>query len=212
MKIIRYDERVVHGGNSQFQIYHSGLDFAQQPENLVVRLVDDPSPPLNDAASDVDVRVEMKFSKIVERNREPLKRVVQARKGTLGFLPPFQTPKLPVVPLELPFRQPIHLVLLFHQYSIHLRVNYAHVLESLVEVILRDSQLRSHPLHDVGRVARVVHPPRGGQPGAARVMKPGLYVTGVRHELQVVRGRSRRRVQPRSQEEGETRKSNRLCH
>lgn len=59
------------------------------PENLVVRFVDDPGPSLNNAASDVDIRVEMKFSKIVERNREPLKRVVQTRKGTLGFFPPF---------------------------------------------------------------------------------------------------------------------------
>jgi len=65
----------------------------------------------------------------------------------------------------------------------HLRVNYAHVLESLVKVVLRDSQLRSHPLHDVIRIAGIMHPSRGRQPGATRMLKPGFYVTGVWHKL-----------------------------
>lgn len=90
------------------------------PEDLIVRFVDDPSSPFNNAATDVDIRVEMKSSKIMERNREPLKRVIQAWKGTFGFLPSFQTPKFPMVPLELPFWQ-IQLILLLHQHSVHLQ-------------------------------------------------------------------------------------------
>jgi len=89
------------------------------PENLVVRFIDDPSPSLNNAASNVDIRVEMKFSKIMERNREILKRIIKLWKDTLGFLPPFQTPNFSTVPLELLFWQPIYLVLLLH-HSVYL--------------------------------------------------------------------------------------------
>jgi len=46
------------------------------PKNLVMRFVDNPGSPLNNAASDIDIRVEMIFFKEMERNREPLKRII----------------------------------------------------------------------------------------------------------------------------------------
>jgi len=52
------------------------MRYIAYPKNLIMRFVDNPGPPFNDAASDIDVRIETIFFKKMECKREPLKRII----------------------------------------------------------------------------------------------------------------------------------------
>lgn len=93
----------------------------------------------------------------------------------------------------------------------HLRVNLVHVLEILPEVILRDAQLRLHPLQRPVDAVPLRHPLERGRHRSAG-LQPGLHVVGIGRESETGGRRSRSRVQPPAQKEGETRESDRLCH
>lgn len=91
-------------------------------------------------------------------------------------------------------------------------VNLVHVLEILPEVILRDAQLRLDPLERPVDAVSLRHPLERGRHRGAAGLQPGFHAIGIGRESETVRRRSRSRIQPRAQEEGETRESDRLCH
>lgn len=68
----------------------------------------------------VDVRFQTESSQMVERDGEPLQRIVEMWKRAVGFLSLFEAPNLPEIPLELLLREPRHSVLPLQR--VHLQV------------------------------------------------------------------------------------------
>lgn len=68
----------------------------------------------------VDVRFQTESSEMMERDGEPLQRIVKMRKRAVSLLSLFETPNLPEIPLELLLREPRHSVLPLQR--VHLQV------------------------------------------------------------------------------------------
>ena len=108
-----------------------------------MHLIDNLVPPVHREV-DVDVRFQAESSQMMERDGEPLQRIVEMWKRAVSFLSLFETPNLPVVPLELLLREPRHSVLPLQ------RVN----LQVKVEILFRLNiffQYNSHALHTSSR-------------------------------------------------------------
>lgn len=67
----------------------------------------------------VNVGFQPESSEMMERDGEPLERIVKMRKRTISFLPLFETPNLPGIPVGFLVRQPGHAVLPL-QHFVHL--------------------------------------------------------------------------------------------
>lgn len=69
------------------------------PKYLIVHLLNDLVSSVHSEIS-VNVRIQTKSSEMMERDGEPLERIVKMRKRTISFFPFFKTQNLPGIPLE----------------------------------------------------------------------------------------------------------------
>lgn len=83
----------------------------------------------------VDVRFQTESSEMMERDGEPLQRIVEMWKRAVSFLSLFETPNLPEIPLELLLREPRHSVLPLQRVHLQVKVEILFRLNILFNTI-----------------------------------------------------------------------------
>lgn len=92
----------------------------------------------------VDVRFQTESSEMMERDGEPLQRIVKMRKRAISFLSLFETPNLPEIPLELLLREPRHSVLPLQRVHLQVKLEILFRLNNFFNTIRHVSSNRVH--------------------------------------------------------------------